>query len=373
MLVKTKNVAEKFLKSKNLAGICEIECKLHESLNFVKGTIYAPFLVNVPDDEIVKELADQNVHSVFKFSRKVDGKLKPSGVILVTFDLYNLPSKLDVSWHTIKVREYIPNPMRCKSCQIIGHTAKFCKNTPTCEICNFPPHTPKPCTRTQCANCSSDHASSSPSCPRYQQQKELIKIKTTRKCSIREARLILKQQSTTTTHPSPNYAQAVSNSNSLPNTISNTQKENTINENIDEHSKEPAKADSQPQPLSITPSSSNSITRFEIRSPSQTSSKQKLQTSPTTCTVNTKTIEDFEHLNHSPNSFSPSSSVHSVRSELSPLSLNYPDFQERLKNSRSLRSEADKLLSEMKSNSNSSDSDTAMDVADSASAPLNSL
>jgi len=110
-LVKTKNVAEKFLKSKNLAGICEIECKLHESLNFVKGTIYAPFLVNVPDDEIVKELADQNVHSVFKFSRKVDGKLKPSGVILVTFDLYNLPSKLDVSWHTIKVREYIPNPM----------------------------------------------------------------------------------------------------------------------------------------------------------------------------------------------------------------------------------------------------------------------
>jgi len=86
-----------------------------------------------------------------------------------------------------------------------------------------------------------------------------------------------------------------------------------------------------------------------------------------------KTIEDFEHLNHSPNSFSPSSSVHSERSELSPLSLNYPDFQERLKNSRSLRSEADKLLSEMKSNSNSSDSDTAMDVADSASAPLNSL
>jgi len=78
--IKTKNVAEKFLKSKNFAGICEIECKLHESLNFVKGTIYAPFFVNVPDDEIVKELADQNVHSVFKFSRKVDGKLKPSGV-----------------------------------------------------------------------------------------------------------------------------------------------------------------------------------------------------------------------------------------------------------------------------------------------------
>jgi len=65
MLVKTKNVAEK-LKSKNLARICEIDCILHESLNFVKGTIYAPFLINVPDDEIVKELADQHVHSLGK-------------------------------------------------------------------------------------------------------------------------------------------------------------------------------------------------------------------------------------------------------------------------------------------------------------------
>ncbi|XP_049302934.1 uncharacterized protein LOC125776092 [Bactrocera dorsalis] len=194
MLVKSKEVADKFLKTKQLPGICDITCKLHESLNNIKGTVYAPFLNNIPEEEIVSELKAQHVTSVYKFNRIIDGTPKPTGVVLITFDLYTLPSKLSISWNTVKVREYIPNPMRCKNCQLLGHTVKHCKNQTICINCNFPPHSPNNCSRSQCANCGEEHSASSPTCKKYQEQKEVLKIKTRNKCTMREAKILYKQQ-----------------------------------------------------------------------------------------------------------------------------------------------------------------------------------
>jgi len=84
--------------------------------------------------------------------------------------------------------------MRCKSCQLLGHTLKHCKNPAACVSCNLAPHLPIPCTRIFCANCNGEHPASSPSFPQYQTQKNLLHIKTSKKCSFREARMILKQQ-----------------------------------------------------------------------------------------------------------------------------------------------------------------------------------
>ncbi|XP_044572115.1 uncharacterized protein LOC123257364 [Drosophila ananassae] len=130
MLVKSQADADKFINTTELTGICKVQCKLHQALNFVKGTVYAPYLSDIPEKEIVDELKTQKVTKVYKFMKSYDGVSKPSGVILITFELYNLPSKIDISWHSVKVREYIPNPMRCKSCQLLGHTTKKCVNSP---------------------------------------------------------------------------------------------------------------------------------------------------------------------------------------------------------------------------------------------------
>ncbi|XP_043862611.1 uncharacterized protein LOC122756583 [Drosophila santomea] len=205
LLVNSREISDKFTKVTSLPGLCEIECKLHNTLNFVKGTIYAPCLINIPENEIVEELKSQNVHSVFKFTKMIDGTPKPFGKILVTFDCFTLPSKLTVSWHTVKVSEYIPNPMRCKSCQLLGHTSKHCKNSAACVSCNLTPHLPVPCTRIFCANCAGGHPASSPECPQYQTQKQLLHIKTSKKFSFREARTILNQQQNTTTNSKPTY------------------------------------------------------------------------------------------------------------------------------------------------------------------------
>ena len=195
LLLKNKLVAEKFLSAKELPGICKIKCKYHENLNSSKGTVYAPYLNNVPDSEIIEELSSQGVTSIYKFSKKDGDNYVPSGVILLTFDLYHLPTKVDISWRSVNVREYIPNPMRCKSCQKIGHTQKHCKSTPACVNCNLPPHNKEePCSRTQCANCSSDHPSSSKECKKFIQAKEVLTIKTKNKCSMREALKLHRQQ-----------------------------------------------------------------------------------------------------------------------------------------------------------------------------------
>lgn len=189
LLIGNKYSAEKLISSKNLPGICNIKCDYHGNLNFSKGTIYAPYLNRVPEAEIVTELKSQGVVEVYKYLRKnTEEKLAPCGVILLTFDRYHTPEKLEISWHKVKVRPYFPNPMRCKSCQKLGHTKKWCKNSPLCENCALPPHQPDICTRTYCINCTEEHPSTSKECKVFKQQKEILKIKTKDKCSLKTAK-----------------------------------------------------------------------------------------------------------------------------------------------------------------------------------------
>jgi len=56
LLVNSREISDKFAKVTSLPGLCKIECKLHNTLNFVKGTIYTPCLINIPENEIVEEL-----------------------------------------------------------------------------------------------------------------------------------------------------------------------------------------------------------------------------------------------------------------------------------------------------------------------------
>ncbi|XP_053967945.1 uncharacterized protein LOC128869418 [Anastrepha ludens] len=215
LLVKTKSIAERFIKTNNLAGICQITCKLHEQLNYVKGTIFAPCLNNIPENEIVEELKSHHVVSAYKFTKTVDGVIKPTGVVLLTFDLYNLPSKIDISWHNVKIREYIPNPMRCKSCQMFGHTIKHCKNPPSCVNCSLPPHPPQNCSRVKCANCAEEHPSSSPQCKKFQQQRDILRIKINNKCTLREAFNIYRKQITTNELSPMSYSAITARTNEI--------------------------------------------------------------------------------------------------------------------------------------------------------------
>ena len=194
LLLKDKSTAEKFIRTKFLHGVCEVNTKYHEKLNYIKGTIYAPYLIDLSEEEIIKNLSDQGVVEVYKFSKNIDGKPKHTGVCLLTFDKHQLPNYIDVTWHSVKVRPYFPNPMRCKNCGKLNHTAKRCNNPKMCDRCNLPPHNPEICTRTMCTNCAGEHPSFDRSCPKFLQSKEILKLQLQNKCTMREAINIYKNQ-----------------------------------------------------------------------------------------------------------------------------------------------------------------------------------
>ncbi|XP_049317011.1 uncharacterized protein LOC125779784 [Bactrocera dorsalis] len=78
LLVKNKQVAEKFIKTKCLFNIGAVSASYHQHLNCNKGTIYAPFLNDVPKSEIIEGLKSYEVSAVYKFTHKVEGVIKPT-------------------------------------------------------------------------------------------------------------------------------------------------------------------------------------------------------------------------------------------------------------------------------------------------------
>ncbi|XP_067633208.1 uncharacterized protein [Eurosta solidaginis] len=232
LLVKNQKIADKFLSTKHLPGAGAVEILLHNSLNSVKGTIYAPFICQLADEEIIEGLKDQGVIAVHKFTKLNNGKREPTGAILLTIEKYTLPSRIEVAWRTLDIRPYYPNPMRCKTCQLLGHTTKRCNSTPSCVICNLPPNhsSPSECTRVKCANCGGEHPASSNDCPKFVQSKEILKIKTIHKCSMSEAISLYKAQTPTTPKPF-SYANITASSNNAYFNANSSKNENNLHPN----------------------------------------------------------------------------------------------------------------------------------------------
>ncbi|XP_055918313.1 uncharacterized protein LOC129950395 [Eupeodes corollae] len=195
LLAKSAKIANLFLSKKHLANLCPISVKLQSNLNSCKGTAYAKCLINVPEEEIISEMKCQGVTEVYKFKKTTpDNKQEATGLILFTFDRFRPPSTVDIGWHKAKIEEYFPNPMRCRKCQLLGHTTKRCSSSEICQNCNLAPHQPENCTRISCANCAEEHPSSSKLCKEYIKAKEILKIKTINKCSMADAKKIYKEK-----------------------------------------------------------------------------------------------------------------------------------------------------------------------------------
>ena len=80
----------------------------------------------------------------------------------------------------VKVDVYIPNPLRCYSCQVFGHHENKCGRHPVCCNCDEPEHCGPSGVRdkpAKCVNCSSDHPATSKQCQQWEKEKKILKIK----------------------------------------------------------------------------------------------------------------------------------------------------------------------------------------------------
>ena len=181
----------------------------HRTKNFTKGIINCFDLRDVSEDEMVEGLSRFGVTEARRIVSKRGGVTIPTNNIVLTFSSLDLPSEVVVGYVRVKVRAFIPNPMRCFRCQRFGHTKTHCRNRPACAKCASLEHTDEECRSEtfRCVNCEgqAQHTSYDRTCPTYEKEREINAIKATKKVTFREAREIYNQA-----HPKVSYAQKAS-------------------------------------------------------------------------------------------------------------------------------------------------------------------
>ena len=179
----------------------------HKTKNTTKGIVNCFDLKDVENEDIVDGLAFYGVVEARRILSRRGGVSVPTNNIVLTFSGTELPSHITVGYVRVKVRTFIPNPMRCFRCQRFGHTRTSCRGKPTCSKCSSTDHIDDECGShtLKCVNCGDDqtpHASYDRSCPAYAREKEINTIKATKNISFREARDLYNE-----THPKTSYAQ----------------------------------------------------------------------------------------------------------------------------------------------------------------------
>lgn len=182
--IKNENQVEPLLKLQLLAGKA-VKVSVHQTMNKSKGIIACYDWTHMPIEELKEELKAFNISDVTAIKRKAEkGKMIDTGSFIVVFDSPQLPESIDAFYYPLKVRVYVPNPMRCFKCQKYGHFVDKCRLLKKlCGRCLYDEHEGECKNPHFCANCGEDHLSWSRKCPIFKQEFAIMRIKVTQKMS----------------------------------------------------------------------------------------------------------------------------------------------------------------------------------------------
>ncbi|KAK5644855.1 hypothetical protein RI129_006155 [Pyrocoelia pectoralis] len=189
LLVETASAAQASrLESIKKLGQTPVTVTPHDKLNQSRGVITCRDLLNCTVEEIVEGMSSQNVIEARRIKTRRNGTLEDTASLILTFNKLTIPQKVKAGFHSLPVRLYIPDPIRCFKCQAFGHTTLRCNNAAVCA-CGKQPHEDVPCnTPFTCVNCKGDHSSRSKNCPTYKTEKAIQEIKTRENLPYHEAK-----------------------------------------------------------------------------------------------------------------------------------------------------------------------------------------
>ena len=160
----------------------------HGTLNTCKGVIISSESTLCTDKDLQEWLSQYDVVDIKRFEPRKDR----TQLLILTFNGKSIPQRVSVGFEGCRVRPYIPNPQRCFNCQRFGHMSRACSRQATCSNCGSLDHLHSrevPCSVTPyCVNCGGGHSSFDKSCPQWQTEKEVLKLKVTKEISFPEAR-----------------------------------------------------------------------------------------------------------------------------------------------------------------------------------------
>lgn len=165
-----------------------IVIKEHEKLNYSKGVIFCPDLVDFSVDEIKHELKELGVVEVYRVAKMINGIKKETPLHILTFGASMTPLNIKIGFYNLEVRPYVSSPMRCRKCHALGHTFNRCPEKKfLCPFCRSSEHSS--CDREPfCINCEGGHPSNSNNCPEYIKEKEILSIASNSKIPYYEAK-----------------------------------------------------------------------------------------------------------------------------------------------------------------------------------------
>lgn len=185
------NVIEKLTKMTELTDGTKIEIVPHPTLNTVQGIVYDTDSINKDENSILGHLESQGVHAVRRIKKRVNGTLKNTPLLVLSFRGTLLPEYVYFGLLRIEVDVYYPTPMLCFNCGFYGHSKKFCQQTGICLRCSAPHHAPdgEQCVNPpNCLHCKTGHHTTSRDCPKYKEEEKIIRVKIDKGVSFAEAR-----------------------------------------------------------------------------------------------------------------------------------------------------------------------------------------
>ena len=127
------------------------------------------------ENKLQKELQEQGVTHVKRFTFKSGDKTLPSNTYLMEFSTSSPPPSIKAGYCNVKVDLYIPNPLRCYKCQKFGHGSRSCRSKMICQNCGESDHESQSCKKEpHCHNCGGPHTASFKQCPSYVKEAKII-------------------------------------------------------------------------------------------------------------------------------------------------------------------------------------------------------
>ncbi|XP_067685430.1 uncharacterized protein [Haliotis asinina] len=174
----------------------EAVVSVHRTLNSCRGIIRdkARCLSDMSEEDIATELREQAVTSMKRFTAKREGVIINTNTYLLTFSRSSIPTSIKAGYFNIGVEVYVSNPLRCYKCQKFGHGSQSCRNAVVCQRCGDN-HEDTNCQKDpRCANCDGSHPTFSKSCPVWQREAKIMKLKCEKNISYFDAKKLLQNQ-----------------------------------------------------------------------------------------------------------------------------------------------------------------------------------
>ena len=179
----------KIQNTKQIAGL-QVVVTVHPTLNLSKGVVNHEDFATETEEDLLNFFKTHGVTEVYRIGRKEQGKVIPTSTLILTFDRPSLPERIVTAFYNLRVRQYVPNPLRCFKCQRFGHTQQRCMSVnAVCGKCGSSVHDQQPCDKPpHCVNCEGDHPANDNQCPTFLREREIQKIRVTEKVSFPEAK-----------------------------------------------------------------------------------------------------------------------------------------------------------------------------------------